>query len=205
MKDILWDFDGTLFDTYPATVEAFQKALAVRGIRETGEHILDYLKISESHALTHFKGLYGLDQDFMESYALNKKRITPQSVLPFPFAKEVCRQFTAMGGRNYIITHRGSSTLRFLEHHEMLCYFTEIVTKQHGFKRKPDPEAFLYLIEKYQMDRAATLIVGDRDCEILGGKAAGIKTCLYDTNHVSMEVVPDFYVESLENLLEIIK
>lgn len=92
--------------------------------------------------------------------------------------------------------------MKFLEHHGMLCYFTEIVTKQHGFQRKPDPEAFLYLMEKYKMSQDTTLVVGDRDCEVLGGKAAGIKTCLYNTNDVSLDVAPDFYVESLEKLLE---
>lgn len=54
----------------------------------------------------------------------------------------------------------------------MLQYFTEVITKQYGFKRKPDSEGFMYLIEKYKIDKTTTLVIGDRECKILGGKAA---------------------------------
>jgi len=108
------------------------------------------------------------------------------------------------GGRNYIITHRGDSTLKFLQHYGMMCYFTEVITKQYGFKRKPDTEAFTYLIEKYHINKSTAVVIGDRECEILGGKSAGIKTCLYNTNNVSLNIVPDFNIDSLKNLLDII-
>ena len=32
--DILWDFDGTLFDTYPGLVDTMLRALSDEGIRE---------------------------------------------------------------------------------------------------------------------------------------------------------------------------
>jgi phosphoglycolate phosphatase-like HAD superfamily hydrolase len=35
ISDIIWDFDGTLFDTYPETVNAYIKALKDNGIDET--------------------------------------------------------------------------------------------------------------------------------------------------------------------------
>lgn len=204
IRDIIWDFDGTLFDTYPGTVNSFRKALGDNGIDETNENILDYMKVSESYAITHFKELYGLDNDFIDKYTAYKKSIKPETVIPFPFAEEVCRQFVALGGRNYIITHRGDSTLRFLQHYGMMCYFTEVITKNYGFKRKPDPEAFIYLIEKYQISKGTALVIGDRECEILGGKAVGIRTCLYNTNNVSVNVAPDFYIDSLKKLVDII-
>ncbi|MFL0248196.1 HAD-IA family hydrolase [Candidatus Clostridium stratigraminis] len=112
--------------------------------------------------------------------------------------------FVNLGGRNFIITHRGDSTLKFLRHYGMLNYFTEVITKKYGFKRKPDPEAFLYLIEKYNINNNTALAIGDREFEILGGKAAGIKVCLYNTNNVSFTETPDFYIESLKKLIDII-
>jgi phosphoglycolate phosphatase-like HAD superfamily hydrolase len=45
IKDIIWDFDGTLFDTYPGTVNAFIMALKDNGIEETSENVLNKLKI----------------------------------------------------------------------------------------------------------------------------------------------------------------
>ncbi|HYE09633.1 MAG TPA: HAD-IA family hydrolase [Patescibacteria group bacterium] len=204
VKDIIWDFDGTLFDTYPGTVNSFKKALEDNGIYETYENILNYIKVSEGCAITYFKDLYGLGEDFIDKYSIYKKNMEIEMVRPFPFAAEVCRQFVTLGGRNYIITHRGDSTLKLLQHYGMLSYFTEVITKRYEFKRKPDPEGFEYLIEKYNINKSTALVIGDRECEILGGKAVGIKTCLYNTNNVSLTHFPDFYIDSLKNLVDII-
>lgn len=205
IRNIIWDFDGTLFDTYPGTVNSFKRALKDIGIDETNENILNYMKVSEGCAVMHFKELYGLDDAFIDKFNLYRKNIELEKIRPFPFAEEVCRQFVAIGGRNYIITHRGESTLKVLQYNEMQHYFTEVITKQYGFKRKPDPEGFLYLIEKYKINKSTALVIGDRECEILAGKAAGIKTCLYNTNNIELIDTPDFYIDSLKKLVDIIK
>lgn len=96
--DIIWDFDGTLFDTYPGTVNAFLKALEDCGIIEKSSSVLDYLNVSDSFAVTHFKELYGLDNAFTEKYTAYKKDMSPEMIKPFPFAEEVCRRFAAFGG-----------------------------------------------------------------------------------------------------------
>ena len=67
IRDIIWDFDGTLFDTYPWIVDSFRKALKDKGIDESAENILNYFKISESCAFTHFKELYELDDNFINN------------------------------------------------------------------------------------------------------------------------------------------
>lgn len=204
IRDIIWDFDGTLFDTYPETVNAFKRALKDNGIEETNENILKYIKISEGCAFKHFNGIYGLGDDFINKFKLYKRNIKAETCKPFPFSEEVCKWFVDKGGRNFIITHRGDSTLKFLRHYGMLNYFTEVITKKYGFKRKPDPEAFLYLIKKYNINKNTALAIGDREFEILGGKAAGIKVCLYNTNNVDFTEMPDFYIESLKKLIDII-
>ncbi|WP_202621575.1 HAD family hydrolase [Anaerocolumna sedimenticola] len=39
-KHIIWDFDGTLFDTYPVTGIAFQMTLKENGILESLDEII---------------------------------------------------------------------------------------------------------------------------------------------------------------------
>ena len=50
--NILWDFDGTLFNTYPAYVTVFKKVLKEE---VSEEQILAKLKISFTHAVGYFK------------------------------------------------------------------------------------------------------------------------------------------------------
>ena len=44
----IWDFDGTLFDSYPQMTRAFQQALSDLGYSHTSNEILSHLKISVS-------------------------------------------------------------------------------------------------------------------------------------------------------------
>lgn len=50
-KHIIWDFDGTLFDSYPVMVKAALTVLEEQGIYESYDKIMSLMKIS----FTHFK------------------------------------------------------------------------------------------------------------------------------------------------------
>jgi HAD superfamily hydrolase (TIGR01549 family) len=204
-KDIIWDFDGTLFDTYPAMVHSFKKALADSGVNAKEAEILSYMKISMTEAINYYNKLYKLKENFREAYsAYNKEEDSVSRMLPFPKAKEVCKYISEHGGRNFILTHRGESTLNLLKRYSMDIYFTDAITKSHGFKRKPDPEGYNHLIGKYNMSKDSVLIVGDREIEIIAARKVGVKVCLFNTNKVSIAELPDFEINSMEELSHIL-
>lgn len=202
--DVLWDFDGTLFNTYPGMVNAFRLALLDSGVEADPKEILEFMKVSARDAAKHYSEMYQLREDFMEKFQAYDRNVKPESAIPFNYAKEICESIVSAGGRNFIVTHRGGTTQKFLKYQDMLDLFTEIVTKHNGFKRKPHPEAFLYLIEKYHINKDKALIVGDREYEILAAKEAGVRSCLYDTNNIVSNVVPDYNISSLKELENII-
>lgn len=206
IKNVIWDFDGTLFDTYPAMVYAFKRSLQDRGIEESEENILNEMKVSFSTAVKHFTELYKLDSKFVEDYKIYEKKSDLDKIVPFHFSKEVCEEIIKKGGRNFILTHREEETaLKILRFHDMEKLFTEAATIDKGFKRKPDVEGFLYLINKYDMNKSETLVVGDRDIEIIGAKNSGVKSCLYNTNAADCREQPDYIINSLQELIKIIK
>jgi phosphoglycolate phosphatase-like HAD superfamily hydrolase len=45
-ENIIWDFDGTLFDTYPGMIYAFKRALGDSGFEVSENEILKYMKVS---------------------------------------------------------------------------------------------------------------------------------------------------------------
>ena len=51
-RNIIWDVDGTLFDTYPAIAKAFQVALNDLGKDASLDRIEDLAKISISYCVT---------------------------------------------------------------------------------------------------------------------------------------------------------
>ena len=76
-----------------------------------------------------------------------------------------------------MVSHRDRQVLTLLDQTGIAPFFTEIVTADEGFPRKPDPASMLYLKEKYQIQNG--LVIGDRPIDIEAGKAAGLATYLF--------------------------
>lgn len=174
-----WDFDGTLFDTYPRVVRAFQKGLRARGIGVSDEELLSLAKISLSVAARHFEGGRLADQ-LMASYAEHAEDEGPEGLRPYPGAGDVLREIVRMGGSNYLYTHRDRTSIEGLELRGLWPLFTDAVTAEHGFPHKPQPDALRYLMEKHGLDPAVCVMVGDRAIDLDAGRAAGMDAILFD-------------------------
>ena len=203
IKHVIWDFDGTLFDSYPGMVNAFLRALKKYGIEAKYDEVLKLFLNSEKTAVQYYQNQFLLGEELTEVYQDEKSHIDLSNMLPFPYAKEVCQRIKEAGRYNYILTHRGSTTYDILRKNGMVELFTEIVTKDNQFARKPDPEAIYYLLDKYQIDLKEAMIVGDREIEILLGQKAKVKTCFYESGNREPELQADYRVKSLEEVLDI--
>lgn len=204
IKHIIWDFDGTLFDSYPGMVNAFLRALKKYEIEAEYDEVLKLFLNSEKTAVQYYQKRFLLGEELIEVYQDEKSHIDLSNMLPFPYAKEVCQRIKEAGRYNYILTHRGSTTYDILRKNGMVELFTEIVTKDNQFARKPDPEAIYYLLDKYQIHPKEAMIVGDREIEILLGQKAKVKTCFYESGNREPELQADYRVKSLEEVLTIL-
>lgn len=204
IKHIIWDFDGTLFDSYPGMVNAFLRALKKYEIEAEYDEVLKLFLNSEKTAVQYYQNQFLLGEELTEVYQDEKSHIDLSNILPFPYAKEVCQRIKEAGRYNYILTHRGSTTYDILRKNGMVELFTEIVTKDNQFARKPDPEAIYYLLDKYQIHPKEAMIVGDREIEILLGQKAKVKTCFYESGNREPELQADYRVKSLEEVLTIL-
>ncbi|CUM74871.1 MULTISPECIES: HAD-IA family hydrolase [Turicibacter] len=204
IKHIIWDFDGTLFDSYPGMVNAFLRALKKYEIEAEYDEVLKLFLNSEKTAVQYYQNQFLLGEELTEVYQDEKSHIDLSNMLPFPYAKEVCQRIKEAGRYNYILTHRGSTTYDILRKNGMVELFTEIVTKDNQFARKPDPEAIYYLLDKYQIHPKEAMIVGDREIETLLGQKAKVKTCFYESGNREPELQADYRVKSLEEVLTIL-
>jgi HAD superfamily hydrolase (TIGR01549 family) len=202
-KHIIWDFDGTLFDTYPAMGSIFKDVLKEEGIEEPADEILKYMKVSMAHALQHYKEKYEISDNFIDRYSSSRKELEPDLCRPFSGIEEVCKFIHTSGRHNYLYTHRGESAIIFLKEYGLYDYFTDFITKQSGFQRKPSPNAINYLVDKYNMIHSEALMIGDRDLDILSGKNAGIHGC-YFTDGCEKSNIADYTINNFEQLFPIL-
>lgn len=179
--NIFWDFDGTLFDTYPAYTDIFYEEL---GGQASKQEILAHLKISFTHAVRH----YGLNDQQIKRVFATEQDIDPAKTPPFPYVEKIL-QFAAI---NVIITHKPrNEVMHILKHYGWTGYFHDIVAGDDGYPRKPDPASYIYLHNKHRID----LAIGDRELDIIPARLIGIQTCLFQNSAPGA----DFYLCSYED------
>ena len=179
--NIIWDVDGTLFDTYPGITRAIKAALNDLGKDAPLEWISQLAKQSLNHCADVLTAKFQLESDAFEQ-VLEKhfNLITIEESPPFAGVLELCQYICSIGGKNVIITHRGrKGTLELLEGYKLADYFAGCITRDDGYPRKPDPAAFLAALERYKLNRDETLTIGDREIDIQAGQAAGLFSCFY--------------------------
>lgn len=202
-KHIIWDFDGTLFDTYPVMAGSFKETLEKDGIDEPLEEIMKHMKVSMTYAFNHYGEKYGIGSDFIEAYDSRRKEVEFDLSKPFEGMMELCKYIHETGRRNYLYTHRGESSMKMLEDFGMTGYFSDFITSEHGFERKPSPDAIQHLIRTHGINQSEAIMIGDRDLDLESGKNAGISSC-YFTDRMVENPHADYVVTSVEELYRII-
>ena len=203
-RNIIWDVDGTLFDTYPAIARAFRAALQELGADAPLERIEGLARVSLGHCASALAEQCRVSrEDLMRAFGEHYDGAGPEAQAPFPGVMAICAYICALGGKNVIVTHRGqASTVELLAAHQLTPYFAGCVARDDGYPKKPHPAAFEAIISAHDLQREETLAVGDRGIDILAGQAAGVFTCLFGSE--ADGVTADLTVNSYGELLDYI-
>ena len=199
-QNIIWDVDGTLFDTYPAIAKAFRAALNDWGQDASLDWIETLAKKSLGYCVSTLADKYHLsEKDIDQAFGEHYDHTKPEEQPLFPGVKAVCDYICSIGGKNVIVTHRGQeSTEELLAANNMIQYFAGFLTRDDGYPKKPQPAAFEAILQKHNLQSKETLTVGDRDIDVLAGQAAGIFTCLFGSESESVEA--DLTISNFDEL-----
>ncbi|MDC7221401.1 MAG: HAD-IA family hydrolase [Spirochaetales bacterium] len=206
-KNIIWDFDGTLFDTYSAQTSLLSKiVLDEYNLTITKETIRAFTTNSFDFALKEIANIVNVEFEeiknhFISSYPL----VSLDDEFPYTYAYELCSMVRNSGGKNMINTHRGKERLfLLLRYYNMFELFSDIITADDDFPRKPDPTSFNTLIDRNGLNVGETLVIGDRELDILGGQNAGLQTYFFNSNNLDIEKVKsDFMGDNLEGVVQL--
>lgn len=209
VKNLIWDFDGTLFDTYPFMVTAFGKALQSQNISEIEidpDAIYEQMRVhSLRSAITKYSARFGIDRDELLKSYQKFEQDEVELAKPFSDVKNNLQKIIDNGGQNALLTHRNQQAISLIEKYDLKRFFTGFVTSDNHFKRKPDPESLNFLIHKLDLTRSETAMLGDRELDVLAGNRAALKTILFDSDYVIDGTDADFVIRDYQELLDIIK
>ncbi|UOQ45465.1 HAD-IA family hydrolase [Halobacillus salinarum] len=202
-RHIIWDFDGTLFDTYPVMAGVFKELLESEGMIESVETIEKQWRISASHALSYYQDKYKIDDAFIADYKRKKLAAEMEQSKPFAEIEALCKYIASTGRKNYLLTHRGESSIELLRKYDLERYFSQCITSKEGFARKPSPAAIHHLMSEHQIEKTEAIMIGDRDLDLISGKNAGISAC-YFTNESEGNEHCDYIIHDFKQLYSII-
>lgn len=207
---IIFDLDGTLVDTFSDVSKGINHAVRKMGRAELDESAVksaigpggdDFLravlpdgdKSDENIFLEYFRSYY-------DEHCLDSTR-------PFLGIPQIFDKFsgcTLTVATNKPIRHAG----RILTGLDLMDFFSAVQTPDNGVKEKPHPEMVLSLVEKFNVKKERTLLVGDTVKDLEAGKNAGVKVCgarygYGDIESIS-EFMPDFMIDSPSELVNVV-
>ena len=209
----IWDLDGTLLDSYEAILSGIEETYEQFSIPYNKEEVRAFiLKYSVQDLLEQVAVEKGLDpaklnQARAQSLAEKNTQVTLMSG-----AREVLSWANQQGIQQFVYTHKGDNAFFILRDLGLDSYFTEILTSQSGFARKPNPEAATYLISKYHLKPDRTYYIGDRTLDVEFAQNSGIQSInfletLVDCNHqiATLEDIPSLFFENFmkENMSDL--
>ena len=173
----IWDLDGTLLDSYEAILSGIEETFAQFSIPYDKEQVREFiLKFSVQDLLVQVAEERKLDVEMLNQVRAQSLAEKNAQVVLMPGAREVLAWAEESGIQQFVYTHKGDNALTILRDLGLESYFTEILTSQSGFARKPSPEAANYLIDKYQLNPDNTYYIGDRTLDVKFAQNSGIQS-----------------------------
>ena len=173
----IWDLDGTLLDSYEAILSGIEETFGQFSIPYDKESVREFiLKYSVQDLLVQVSEERKLDVEVLNQVRAQSLAEKNAQVVLMPCAREVLNWADQAGIQQFVYTHKGDNALTILRDLGLESCFTEILTSQSGFERKPNPEAANYLLDKYQLDPESTYYIGDRTLDVEFAQNSGIQS-----------------------------
>lgn len=206
LKDFIWDFDGTLYDTYPIMTQSFIKALQQLGVHQVDAKALYRdLKIRSVRAAAES---FAAQADFTAAELAAAyhqiEHAAQQNPRPYPGAVAVLLAVVKNGGRNFLDTHRDQSVYQYLKQDGLWQYFSGGVDANQDFPRKPDPSAINAIVNQYHLNPQTTAMVGDRQLDIVAGQNAHVQTIYFNVDGYDDAPNATYQVDKLSEILELL-
>ena len=185
----IWDLDGTLLDSYEAILSGIEETFGQFSIPYDKEKVREFiLKYSVQDLLVQVAEERKLDVEVLNQVRAQSLAEKNAQVVLMPGARDVLAWTDQVGIQQFVYTHKGDNAFAILRDLGLESYFTEILTSQSGFARKPNPEAATYLLDKYQLDPEKTYYIGDRTLDVEFAQNSGIQSInflesTYEGNH----------------------
>ena len=186
-KVVIFDYDGTLFDTRPAIVHCIQRAFAacgrpipaleaVAGTVRTGLPLQETFFVLDKNLRAERTALNEMVKTYRKIYLDEGAPLTK----PFVGVRDALQDIHARGTKCVVVSNKGIAAIRQSLDQSQLSSFVDLVFgDEPGLPKKPDPAIVVdHILPRYApLRREQMLVVGDTEIDILLAKRTGIACC----------------------------
>ena len=180
IKTILFDFDGTLFDTGEGILRSVQYALEGFGIHETDTARLR--KFVGPPLLDSFSELYAMTPEQAQAaVARYRERYLPVGIYEctlYPGIPELLSYLQDAGIQIAVASNKyQAATQKLIDHYFPEIHFTAVFGQREGIKVKPDPTVVFDILEVAKVTKEEVLYVGDSGVDMQTAANARVTVC----------------------------
>jgi phosphoglycolate phosphatase len=215
---VIFDYDGTLFDTRPAIVHCLRRAFeecgrpapapdAAAGAVGTGASLPDTLLLLDRRLRSDLRSRDELVAVYRKLYGSEGQAL----LRAIPGVPEVLHALHDGGVKCVVVSSKGTDAIhRSLDESGLRPLVDMIVGDAPGLPKKPDPSIVTdFILPRYdQHGEDEMLMVGDTEIDILFAKRAGISCCWasygYGDPRRCRTLAPRFQIAEIGELRDIV-
>ena len=176
-KNVLFDLDGTLTDPAEGITNALMHAQRRLGRAVSRREDL-YVFIGPP-LIEMFMSEWGLTRaESQQALLYYREYFTDRGIfenVPYEGIEACLADLKAAGLRLYVATSKPEPlSLRILEHFDLLPYFEAVAGSTMDEQRTKKGEVIAYALQTFGLDPAETVMVGDREHDVLGAAENGL-------------------------------
>ena len=176
-KNVLFDLDGTLTDPAEGITNALMHAQRRLGRAVSRREDL-YVFIGPP-LIEMFMSEWGLTRaESQQALLYYREYFTDRGIfenVPYEGIEGCLADLKAAGLKLYVATSKPEPlSLRILEHFDLLPYFEAVAGSTMDEQRTKKGEVIAYALQTFGLDPAETVMVGDREHDVIGARENGL-------------------------------
>ncbi len=209
LKAVLFDLDGTLFDSLGLLLSGYKHAVKeLLGVETRDEDWMPLigLPLPEQMARLSEDKKDELVKVYRRFYAKHHDEL----LRIYPGARETVEELSRRGLLLGAVTSKKTSfARRGLEHFGVLGYFQAVVGEDEVTRHKPAADPVLCALEMLDVKPDEALMIGDAPFDIQSAHAAGVRAAAvlwgaYTRDRLA-ETHPDFWLERMDDILPLVE
>jgi phosphoglycolate phosphatase len=203
---VLFDFDGTLADSYAAITASVNHVRAQRGLAALGvDEVKRHVGRGAEYLLTHTVPGGNWQEDLARYRAHHPSVMTTMTHL-LPGAAELIPALFRAGKKLGLCSNKPRAfTVAILEHFAWTRYFSAVLGPEDVPLPKPAPDMALACLHKLNVPSKSALYIGDMTVDIQTARAAGVPVWIVPTGSDDRQTLqnakPDRLLAGLQELV----